>query len=64
MTFEWVKNKCAEKIETKYQDLTLYFNGKRIPEPFSIVDMPGVVTGSLIEVEIAEGAVVGLEELR
>ena len=40
VTFEWVKNKCAEKLETKYQDLTLFFNDKRVIEPFSICDMP------------------------
>ena len=48
MTFEWVKNKVAEKLETKYQNLTLFFNDKRVLEPFSIVDMPAVVSGSTL----------------
>ena len=37
--------------------------GKRIPEPFCLVDM-GVQSGELIEVQIAEGAVIGLDEVR
>ena len=48
VTFEWVKNKVAEKLETKYQNLTLFFNDKRVLEPFSIVDMPAVVSGSTL----------------
>ncbi len=64
VTFEWVKNKVAIALEAKYNDLSLYFNDKRIPEPFSIVDLPYVVSGSIIQVEIAEGAEVGLDKLR
>ena len=64
VTFEWVKNKVALALEAKYNDLSLYFNDKRIPEPFSIVDLPYVVSGSIIAVEIAEGAEVGLDKLR
>ena len=63
MTFEWVKNKVAEELEANYADLALYFNGKRIPEPFCLVDM-GICEDTLIEVEIAEGAVLGNEALR
>ena len=37
--------------------------GRRIPEPFCLVDM-GVQSGDLIEVKIAEGAVIGLDEVR
>ena len=38
-TFEWVKHKVSLKLECKYQDLLLFYNGKRIPEPFCLVDM-------------------------
>ena len=62
-TFEWVKNQVALILETKYNDLTLFLNGKRIPEPFCLVDM-GVQSGSVISVQIAEGAVIGLDEVR
>lgn len=37
--------------------------GRRIPEPFCLVDM-GVKAGDVIEVKIAEGAVIGYEEVR
>ena len=50
VTFEWVKNKVAEKIETKYQNLTLFHEGKRVLEPFSIVDMPAVTSGATLTV--------------
>ena len=63
VTFEWVKNKIAEKMEANYQDLSLYMNGKRIPEPFCLVDM-GTKNGATIVVKLAEGAVVGHEALR
>ena len=63
VTFEWVKNKVAEKLEANYADLSLFFNGRRIPEPFCLVDM-GVASGSEIIVQLAEGAVVGHEALR
>jgi len=62
-TFEWVKNKVAIKLEAKYQDLLLFYNGKRIPEPFCLVDM-NILTETQIEVTIAEGATVGLDKLR
>lgn len=42
---------------------TLFVKGRRIPEPFCLVDM-GVQSGDLIEVKIAEGAVIGLDEVR
>mmetsp|Transcript_41052 Transcript_41052/g.53825 ORF Transcript_41052/g.53825 Transcript_41052/m.53825 type:complete len:130 (+) Transcript_41052:49-438(+) len=63
ITFEWVKNKVAEQMEANYADLSLYFNGRRIPEPFCLIDM-GVATGSEIIVQVAEGAVLGHEALR
>ena len=50
-------------LEAKYQDLLLFYNGKRIPEPFCLVDM-GISTETQIEVNIAEGAEVGLDKLR
>lgn len=62
VTFEWVKNKVCEKIEAQYQDTSLYLNGKRIPEPFCLVDM-GVQTGATIVVQLVEGALFG-EALR
>ena len=62
-TFEWVKHKVAVKLEAKYQDLLLFYNGKRIPEPFCLVDM-NILTETTLEVQIAEGAKVGLDELR
>ena len=37
--------------------------GKRIPEPFCLVDM-GITSGETIEVKIADGAVIGLDEVR
>ncbi len=43
--------------------MSLYYNGKRIPEPFCLIDM-GVSSGSDIIVQLAEGAVVGHEALR
>ena len=63
VNFEWIKNKVAERLEAQYQDLSLHFNGRRIPEPFCLIDM-GVTPGSLITVQLAEGAVVGYEALR
>ena len=62
-TFEWIKNKVAEHMEAQYEDLSLFYNGRRIPEPFCIVDM-NVISGSDIIVQVAEGAVVGHEALR
>ena len=53
----------AEHLEASYQDLTLHFNGRRIPEPFCLIDM-GVATGSEIIVKVAEGAVMGHAALR
>ena len=53
----------AEKLEANYADLSLYFNGRRIPEPFCLIDM-GVTSGSDIIVQLAEGAVVGHDALR
>ena len=63
ITFEWIKNKVAENLEAQYGDLSLFYNGKRIPEPFCLIDM-NVVSGSDIFVKIAEGAVVGHDALR
>ena len=63
ITFEWVKNKVAEHLEANYADLSLFFNDRRIPEPFCLVDM-GVTSGSTIVVKLAEGAVIGHEALR
>ena len=63
-TFEWVKHNVAQKLEARYADLALYYNGKRIPEPFCLVDM-GIQNGTVdIAVEIASGAVIGYEEVR
>ena len=52
----------AIKLECKYQDLLLFYNGKRIPEPFCLVDM-NILTETQIEVTIAEGAQIGLDKL-
>ena len=41
----------------------MFVKGRRIPEPFCLVDM-GVTSGETIEVKIAEGAVIGLDEVR
>ena len=51
------------KLECKYQDLLLFYNNKRIPEPFCLVDM-NITSETKIEVTIAEGAEVGLDRLR
>ncbi len=63
MTFEWVKNKVALKLFANYEDISLYMNEKRIPEPFCLVDL-NVKSGQVIRVEIAAGAVYGEEALR
>jgi hypothetical protein len=63
VTFEWVKNKIADKLEARYEDLSLYLGEKRIPEPFCLIDM-GVQTNTLLIVKLAEGAVLGNEALR
>ena len=63
ITFEWIKNKLAEHIEAQYGDLSLYFNNRRIPEPFCLIDM-NITTGSEIVVQLAEGAVMGHDALR
>ena len=63
VTFEWVKNKIANVLEARYEDVSLYFKDKRIPEPFCLVDM-GVKAGDKIMVQLAAGAVVGSEALR
>ena len=62
-TFEWVKHKVSLKLECKYQDLLLFYNNKRIPEPFCLVDM-NITQETNIEVTIAEGAEIGLDRLR
>lgn len=62
VTFEWVKNKVAENMEANYADLSLFLAAKRIPEPFCLVDL-GITTETLIDVQIAEGALFG-EALR
>lgn len=51
------------QLEAKYSDLTLFTKGRRIPEPFCLVDM-GIQSGDVIEVKIAEGAIIGLDEVR
>ena len=43
--------------------MLLFKDGKRIPEPFCLVDM-GIKSGQEIEVQIAEGAEIGLDKLR
>jgi len=43
--------------------LLLFKDGKRIPEPFCLVDM-GIQSGQELEVHIAEGAEIGLDKLR
>lgn len=58
-----MKNKVAEKMEANYNDLSLFYNDRRIPEPFCLIDM-GVASGSEILVKLAEGAVVGHDALR
>ena len=63
VTFEWIKNKVAEHMEAQYNDLSLFFDNRRIPEPFCLIDM-GVGSGSDIIVKLADGAVVGHEALR
>ena len=55
-----MKNQVAENLQAKYEDLSLYLNEKRIPEPFCLVDM-GVQSGANIIVQVAEGAVFGAE---
>jgi len=50
-------------MEANYSDLSLYYNGRRIPEPFCLIDM-GVTSGSDIFVQLAEGAVIGHDALR
>eukprot|EP00350_Pseudokeronopsis_sp_OXSARD2_P000747 CAMPEP_0170542758 /NCGR_PEP_ID=MMETSP0211-20121228/2095_1 /TAXON_ID=311385 /ORGANISM="Pseudokeronopsis sp., Strain OXSARD2" /LENGTH=107 /DNA_ID=CAMNT_0010845929 /DNA_START=66 /DNA_END=388 /DNA_ORIENTATION=- len=62
-TFEWVKNKVAIALEARYADLSLHYNGKRIPEPFCLVDM-GITSQTELEVQIAEGAHLGLDEVK
>ena len=54
-----MKGKVAEIMEAKYVDLSLWYNGKRIPEPFCLIDM-GVPNNCTIIIEIAEGAIIGL----
>ena len=58
-----MKNKVAIKLEAKYQDLLLFYNQKRICEPFCLVDL-NILTETTIEVTIAEGAEIGLDKLR
>jgi len=60
--FVWVKNKVAEALEGRYEDLSLYMGEKRIPEPFCLIDM-GVTSNTVLEVRLAEGALIG-EALR
>ena len=50
-------------MEANYEDLSLHLNGKRIPEPFCLVDM-GITKNTLLQVQIAEGAVIGHDALR
>ena len=41
----------------------MFVKGRRIPEPFCLVDM-GIQSGEVIEVKLAEGAVIGYDEVR
>lgn len=41
----------------------MFVKTRRIPEPFCLIDM-GITEATLIEVKIAEGAVIGLDEVR
>ena len=63
VTFEWVKNKLAESMMARYEDLHLYMNEKRIPEPFCLVDL-NVQNGQVIIVKVEDGAVYGEEAVR
>lgn len=63
VTYEWVKNKVADIMESRYEDISLYYKGKRIPEPFCLVDM-GVQNRDTITVQLTAGAVIGYEALR
>merc|ERR1711935_161963 len=63
VTFEWVKNKIAEVLFAKYQDLHLFMNEKRIPEPFCLVDMK-CTSGQVIFIRFEEGAIHGEEAMR
>ena len=58
-----MKHKVSLKLECKYQDLLLFYNGKRIPEPFCLV-VVNILTETTLEVQIAEGAEIGLDKLR
>jgi hypothetical protein len=58
VTFEWVKNKICEKIESQYEDTSLYIGEKRIPEPFCLIDM-GVKSDTHVLVTLVEGALTG-----
>ena len=62
-TFEWVKHKVSLALECKYQDILLLNNGKRIPEPFCLVDM-NINTATTLEVQILEGAEIGLDKVK
>ena len=63
MTFEWIKNKVAEKLEVTYQDVTLLHDGNPVIDPFCIVDM-GLQSGAILTVRIREGADRGYTALR
>lgn len=41
----------------------MFVKGRRIPEPFCLIDM-GIQSGEVIEVKLAEGAVIGYDEVR
>ena len=47
----------------RYEDLELFLNDKRIPEPFCLVDL-NVQNNQVIVVRVAEGAVYGEEAVR
>ena len=63
LTFEWVKNQVALKLEVPYSDVTLTHDGKPVIDPFCIVDM-GLKSGAELLVQIKEGADRGFEKLR
>ena len=63
LTFEWIKNKVAEKLEVTYQDVTLLHEGNPVIDPFCIVDM-GLTTGAVLTARIKEGADRGYTALR
>jgi len=51
---EWAKDFISKQINCNINDITLFFNGKSVPEILSFVDVAGLENGSTVQVQIKQ----------